>query len=195
MGPGVRRDDEDVFPHLISRQREDVTPRSRDMLRPRFANHPPSREGAGKTGCALHPRSRVQKREKNAHEHTGSAEAVRPSLRDGVTVYFALSPVIGLSCHRRPQKACASHELDTSIEASGPHDFAVRERLRSSGANSTSTASHRACRDVRNAPLVGRDGVVLKCVYYRGKAEYFSREGWTGFGDLPDGSIGRGWKR
>src|SRR5271170_1959993 len=45
----------------------------------------PSREGAGKTGCALHPRSHVQKCiEKNAHEHTGSAEAVRPSLRNGL---------------------------------------------------------------------------------------------------------------
>jgi type I restriction enzyme M protein len=34
-------------------------------------------EGAGKTGCALHPRSRVQSGAKNAHEHTGSAEANR----------------------------------------------------------------------------------------------------------------------
>ena len=28
----------------------------------------------------------------NAHEHTGSAEAVRPSLRNGFTTYFVLSP-------------------------------------------------------------------------------------------------------
>ena len=36
--------------------------RSRDALRPSFArNFPPSNtEGAGKTGCALHPRSRVR---------------------------------------------------------------------------------------------------------------------------------------
>jgi len=53
-------------------------------------------EGAGKTGCALHPRSRVPMHmQKNAHEHTGSAEAVRPSLRNGFTAYFVLSPVIG----------------------------------------------------------------------------------------------------
>src|SRR5665213_310383 len=45
-------------------------------------------EGAGKTGCALHPRSHVQcASTKNAHEHTGSAEAVRPSLRNGLTTY------------------------------------------------------------------------------------------------------------
>jgi hypothetical protein len=45
---------------------------------------PPKIEGAGKAGCTLHPRSRVQQCTKqNAHEHTGSAEAIRPSLRNG----------------------------------------------------------------------------------------------------------------
>jgi hypothetical protein len=53
------------------------------------------KRGAGKTGCALHPRSRVQKQIEGAHEHTGSAEAVRPSLRNGFTAYFELSPVTG----------------------------------------------------------------------------------------------------
>jgi hypothetical protein len=43
-----------------------------------------------------------------AHEHTGSAEASRLSLRDGFTAYFVLSPVNGLCCHRRPQEACFS---------------------------------------------------------------------------------------
>src|SRR2546425_10735309 len=35
-----------------------------------------------------------------AHEHTGSAEAVRHPLRNGFTAYFVLSPVSGLVCHR-----------------------------------------------------------------------------------------------
>ena len=53
-------------------------------------------EGAGKTGCAPHPRSRVQfAHSKNAHEHTGSAETLRPSLRNGFTAYSELSPVNG----------------------------------------------------------------------------------------------------
>jgi hypothetical protein len=30
--------------------------------------------------------------QKNAHEHTGSAEAIRHSLRNGFTAYFELSP-------------------------------------------------------------------------------------------------------
>src|ERR1700692_260798 len=56
----------------------------------RFA--PQESEGAGNAGCALHPRSRVQNCAKNAHEHTGSAEAIRHSLRNGFTACFELSP-------------------------------------------------------------------------------------------------------
>ena len=82
-------------------------------------------EGAGKTGCSLHPRSRVQfAHKKRAHEHTGSAEAFRPSLRNGFTAYNVISPengsfasVIGGS---------TSRQLNASTAASEPHDFAVR---------------------------------------------------------------------
>jgi hypothetical protein len=53
-----------------------------------------------------------------------------------LTAYFALSPVIGpvigLSCHRHPQKEF--RELDAGVEASGPHDFTVRKHCRSSAA-------------------------------------------------------------
>jgi hypothetical protein len=57
-----------------------------------------------------------------------------------LTVYSALSPVTGLFCHRRQRiKFCLSpvgptplRELDASVGASGPHDFAVREQHLSS---------------------------------------------------------------
>jgi hypothetical protein len=42
------------------------------------------------------------------------------------TAYFALSLVIGLFCHHR--LADTSARLDASVEASGPHDFAVHFR-------------------------------------------------------------------
>jgi hypothetical protein len=38
---------------------------------------------------------------RNAHEHTGSAEALRHSPRNGFTAYIALSPATNSSCHRR----------------------------------------------------------------------------------------------
>src|SRR5215218_3791917 len=41
-----------------------------------------------------------------------------------LTVSFVISPVIGLSCHRRQQVTTC--QLDASVEASEPHDFAVR---------------------------------------------------------------------
>jgi hypothetical protein len=46
----------------------------------------------------------VQSCAKNAHEHTGSAEAIRPSLRNGFTAYFVLSPVTGFLATVIPEK-------------------------------------------------------------------------------------------
>src|SRR5882757_9932177 len=63
----------------------------------------------------------------NAHEHTGSAEAVRPSLRNGFTAYSVLSPVRpGLLVTVAPKKRELLANLTPAIGASGPHDFAVR---------------------------------------------------------------------
>jgi hypothetical protein len=44
-----------------------------------------------------------------------------------LTVSFVISPVTGLSCHRRQRNRF--RQLDTSVGVSGPHDFAVRESL------------------------------------------------------------------
>jgi hypothetical protein len=44
-----------------------------------------------------------------------------------LTAYFVLSPVTGLSCHRRLQVTTC--KLDTSVGAPGPHDFAVRKSV------------------------------------------------------------------
>jgi hypothetical protein len=106
-------------------------------------------EGAGKTGCALHPRSRVQHAQKNAHEHTGSAEAFRPSLRSGFTAYIALSPVTGflatvvggiLPANLTPASGRQNH-------TTSPSAFALFVK-----SASASTASHRAFRDDRERP-------------------------------------------
>jgi hypothetical protein len=43
-----------------------------------------------------------------------------------LTVSFVLSPVTGLSCHRRLANCFA--KLDASVGASGPYDFAVRQK-------------------------------------------------------------------
>ena len=58
-------------------------------------------EGAGKAGCWLAPAvSCAICARKCAHEHTGSSRGIRPSLRNGLTAYAALSPATNSSCHR-----------------------------------------------------------------------------------------------
>jgi hypothetical protein len=67
----------------------------------------------------------------NEIKHTSVVTTVTPDS-PGIpyamvlTVSFVISPVIGLSCHRR-RRSCP-HQLDAGVEASGPHDFAVRNQ-------------------------------------------------------------------
>jgi hypothetical protein len=94
---------------------------------------PPEREQGMPGACCT--RGLVCKRwSKGAHEHTGTAGALRHSLRNGLTAYAALSLETNSSCLHRCR-------LDGSIDpvgsdappaawhqprVSGPHGFAVR---------------------------------------------------------------------
>jgi hypothetical protein len=108
----------------------------------------------------------------NAHEHTGSAEAIRHSLRNGFTAYSELSPVIGFLATVISEKF-SSRELDASTEASGPHDFAVRIKRRSSIGASASTASRSASVTLRNAPLCGAGCKSYSVILVSEKQKYF----------------------
>src|SRR3954451_9801519 len=94
-----------------------------------------------------------------------------------ITVSFVISPVIGLVVTvalRSPAK------LDASVEASGPHDFAVRVQHRSSAAPNSVHRIPSRVRDDRERPLVGRDGAIRKVFRLVLEARYFCAEGWTG---------------
>jgi hypothetical protein len=45
-----------------------------------------------------------KKDREDAHEHTGSAESIRHSLRNGLTAYGELSPVIGICLSPSPRE-------------------------------------------------------------------------------------------
>jgi hypothetical protein len=63
---------------------------------------------------------------KKAHEVVTTGSPEQPGIPRAMvlTVSFVISPVIGLCCHRRQRNYF--RQLDASVEASGPHDFAVR---------------------------------------------------------------------
>jgi hypothetical protein len=157
----------------------DTGPRSRGAICPSCANNfrpeiRGRREGRVRAAPAV---SRAKCTNKNAHEHTGSAEAVRPSLRNGFTAYTALSPVTGLSCHRHRRDT--SHRLDASVGAPGPHGFAVRIRHVSSNRAFASIASSPASVTIAIRPSVGWTAGVLDLICPTAPAEYFSLMGWT----------------
>ena len=95
-----------------------------------------------------------------------------------LTASFVLSPVIGLSCHRH--LADTSAKLDASVEASGPHDFAVHPaRVRLARLK---RPPHPALhvRDDRERPSceAGQRGLV-EMICPTGKTKYFLAEDWT----------------
>jgi hypothetical protein len=73
-----------------------------------------------------------------------------------LTVSFVLSPVTGLVCHRH--RRIGLRQLDASVGASGPHDFAVRCNRRSSARRlarpnaAASTASRPASVTIASRP-------------------------------------------
>jgi hypothetical protein len=92
-------------------------------------------EGAGNAGCALHPRSRVQRVEKKTHtsiQGSGGDPTFPAQWLYGL--YRALPGesgfVVSVASRNlvpRPGRAFAPpQDLTPTTEASGPHDFAVR---------------------------------------------------------------------
>jgi hypothetical protein len=145
---------------------------------------PQKEEGAGKTGCALHPRSRVQGLIKTRTRAYRSAEAVRPSLRNGFTAYIVLSPArLGLFVTVAPKKRELLANLTPAIGASGPHDFAVRfSHARQSQLSRPSLPDPRFVTNAHTPLLVGRDGA-------RSEADLPSRSSSTAATHWHDGQI------
>jgi hypothetical protein len=153
---------------------------------------PRKTEGAGNAGCALHPRSRVQDAHKEcAHEHTGSAEAIRHSLRNGFTVSFALPgdraflppSLADRSTSLTPASGCQDHTTSPSAKASFVRALLARLTL--------PRPSHPApnVRDDREAPLLwARDGESFGVDLGQLKTNIFLQTGLDRLmGDLPVG--------
>ena len=129
---------------------------SRGAMRPRLASLSPSPNSRGRREDRVRAAPAVSCAnctKESAHEHTGSAEAIRPSLRSGFTAYFVISPVTGFlatvtSLGLAPTNlAPASGRQDHTTSPSASRTLVFR-------ALSASTASHRNVRDDRDPPLL-----------------------------------------
>jgi hypothetical protein len=117
---------------------------------------------------------------------TGSPEKPGLPCAMVLTASFVLSPAIGLSCHRRKRNAQALSPLDAGVEASGPHDFAVRKSaVRPRKDCARRFYVHRipcptfvtiAIRPSRRA----RDGARYEVIWVRRERKYFWKQDWTG---------------
>jgi hypothetical protein len=167
----------------------DTSPRSRGAKCPSCASTLRPAEGVGNAGCPPHPQPRVQNKTKHTSIVTARSSRIHPAFPHAMvlTVSFVLSPVIGLFCHRRlrikdclrPVGPTCLRKFDAGVEASGPHDFAVRGKHLSSACPviahrrtivqpalpslgspnaAASTASHPASVTIAIRPFVGGTG-------------------------------------
>ncbi|MEH2547406.1 hypothetical protein V1283_004051 [Bradyrhizobium sp. AZCC 2262] len=112
-------------------------------------------EGAGKTGCLLHPRSRVRFALNKVHTSIQGSGSIPAFPAQWLYGLLRALPGERLFCLRRQRDR--SRQLNASTAAPEPHDFTVRFRhVRL--APFTSIASHRAFVTMANAPHLPRDG-------------------------------------
>src|SRR3954453_14330345 len=119
-----------------------------------------TQEGRGECRVPTHPQPRMQS--KKAYELVTTGKAGLPGIpaRDGFNGFLRDLPGDRASCHRR--FACA--KLDASVEASEPHDFAVRVRHRSSAVLTiASIASRPASVTIASAPWWDETARLGKC--------------------------------
>ncbi len=125
-------------------------------------------------------RSRAWCVESTRVSHHGRTGITRHSrTRMVLTVSFALSPVIGLSCHRHLQGTTC--KLDAGVEASGPHDFTVRVCAVRPSAHPRPSHPAPNVRDDRETPLMW-DGTIIdmEVIWGKREAKYFFKSDWTG---------------
>ena len=73
-------------------------------------------------GCTRSLACKGKKAHQLSHYRFNRSDPAFPAQR--FTAYLVLSPATGLFCHRRLR--IITRQLDASVGASGPHDFAVR---------------------------------------------------------------------
>jgi hypothetical protein len=96
-----------------------------------------------------------------------------------LTASFALSPVIGLSCHRHLAEM-DSAKLDAGVEASGPHDFTVRVSTFRQARRRVHRIPFPTSVTIAIRPSSGNETArVVELIWVNREAKYFCKRGWT----------------
>jgi hypothetical protein len=159
---------------------DDTASRSRGLICPRLAIEFPYPPVRGRRECRVHaaPAVSCAKVCKKAHTSIQGSGGIRHSLRNGFTAYIVLSSVGPGSLSPSPVRSFASHELDASIGASGPHDFAVRISTVRQRHIRVHRIPSRACDD-RETPLVsGRDEIDILVIWPSGQPKFRKIRNW-----------------
>src|SRR3954470_23211423 len=124
----------------------------------------------------MRPQPRMQNKKAYEHSHHGHTGVTRHSPRNGFNGFLRALP--GDRALLSPSQQVTTCQLDASVEASGPHDFAVRVTCCSSKAPSASTASRPAFVTIASRPSLGRDGSVIILIWVRREPNYFFNWDW-----------------
>jgi hypothetical protein len=139
---------------------------------------PPCSEGAGKTGCLLHPRSRVRFALKKMH--TSIQGSWNTPAFPAQWLYGLLRALPGerLFCHRRPREAWPPTDLMPAPRHQD-HTTSPYASRTLACARFASIASHRTFVTIASAPQLGETGGVMRLIWPAAEAEYFCASGWT----------------
>jgi hypothetical protein len=141
------------LPFQTSQRRSFAFPR-RDAPEPCMKDSPLKNRGRGECRVPNAPAASRARWEVSTRASSPKVHRVHPAFPHAMvlTAYFALSPAIGLVCHRHLR---FWRRLDAGVEASGPHDFAVRVSIVRQPALPASTASRPASVTIAIRPLCG----------------------------------------
>src|SRR5215472_7100347 len=85
-----------------------------------------TKRAQGRPGARMHPWSACRKK----HAAEPQVQADQPAFpAQWFYGLYVISPVTGLSCHRHRRDAKHHRQLDASVGAPGPYDFAVRKDI------------------------------------------------------------------
>jgi hypothetical protein len=148
------------------------------MFRARFAINVPPSPIRGSRECRVRAApaiSRAKCTKESAHEHTGSAEAIRHSPRNGLRLIRALPG-------DRLVDTVTGGNSASLTPASRRQDHTTSPSARRALVRSTARVHRiplRVC-DVRETPLCWNGTAVdIQVIWVFGKPEYFCRRGWT----------------